>query len=190
MKIYLTDQKKNFERHLYDLRTKSVMMYDKKLLTHKVSTIDIETDKVDYQKIFDYQIFPENIMTHFTEWKLKNREMKVGDTIVQQVFIPPSKTFSQKIIFGVRVNEIIDDTTRKGFSYETLDGHVEKGISTFIIDTYNNKTRFKIETYSEPGNILTKLMGTIFSKPYQQYSTEQALKNVKQQMEKKLKSSN
>jgi hypothetical protein len=35
---------------------------------------------------------------------------------------------------GVRIKEIIDDKDCKGFSYETLQGHVEKGISTFIVE--------------------------------------------------------
>jgi tRNA C32,U32 (ribose-2'-O)-methylase TrmJ len=65
-------------------------------------------------------------MTFKNQWTDENRKMRVGDTIAQQVYIPPTKTFSQKIIFGVRVNEIIDQVTEKGFSYETLEGHVEK----------------------------------------------------------------
>lgn len=187
MKIYLTDQTKNFKRHLNDLRKKSVLEYDRNRLTETVSTIEIETDKIDFQVLFDYKIFPDNIMTHLTEWNLSNREMKVGDMIVQQVFIPPTKTFSQKIVFGVRINEIINDQARKGFSYETLDGHVEKGVSTFTIEQTGKKVIFKIKTYSAPGNILTRLLGPIFSRPYQKYSTEQALKNVKRQIEKSTK---
>lgn len=185
MKIYLTDQTKNFKRHLNDLREKSVMKYDINMLTEKVSTIEIETDKIDGQFLFDYNIFPDNILTHLTEWSLDNRKMKLGDTIVQQVFIPPTKTLSQKIVFGVRICEIIDENSRKGFSYETLNGHVEKGISTFTMEQSDNKFIFKIKTYSAPGNMLTKLLGPIFSRPYQKYSTEQALKNVKRQLEEK-----
>ncbi|QNR26009.1 DUF1990 family protein [Croceimicrobium hydrocarbonivorans] len=162
------------------------MGYDKNRLTEKVSTIDITTDKVDFKVLFDYKIFPDNIMTHLTEWKLNNREMKAGDIIVQQVFIPPTKTFSQKVVFGVRINEIIEEPTKKGFSYETLDGHVEKGISTFTLEQTDEKTIFKILTYSAPGNILTRALGPIFSRPYQKYSTQQALKNVKQQIKKSI----
>src|SRR5690606_28294336 len=113
---------------------------DKNLLIEKISTIDIETDKVDFQILFDYKIFPKNIMTHLSEWKLNNRKMKVGDTVVQQVFIPPTKTFSQKIVFGVKISEIFDGPTKKGFSYETLDGHVEKGISTFTLEQRPDKS--------------------------------------------------
>jgi uncharacterized protein (UPF0548 family) len=109
--------------------------------------------------------------------------MKAGDTIVQQVYLPPIQSFSQKIIFGVRISEIIDSDDRKGFSYETLEGHVEKGISIFTIEKLNDKPIFKIQTFSKPGNLLTRLMGPIFSIPYQKYCTKAALKNVKRQIE-------
>lgn len=183
MKIYLTDRRKNFEVFLNGLRKKRVVAYDKNRLHENVSTIDIQTDKLDFQVLFDYKIFPDNILSHLTEWELNNREMKVGDTIVQQVYIPPIKTFSQKIVFGVRISEIINDQTRKGFSYETLDGHVEKGVSTFTLEQVNKRTIFKIQTYSAPGNFLTRLLGRIFSKPYQAYATRRALKHVKRQLE-------
>ena len=109
--------------------------------------------------------------------------MKIGDTILQQVFIPPTKTFSQKIVFGVRINSIIDEAERTGFSYETIEGHVEKGESTFTIEKGDGGLIFKIETFSEPGNLLTKLVGPIFTVPYQTYCTRTALENVKRQIE-------
>ncbi len=110
--------------------------------------------------------------------------MQIGDTIVQQAFIPPFRHFSQKIVFGVRIKDIINEPTRIGFSYETLKGHVEKGISIFTIETTKNKkTIFKVHTFSQPGNLLTKLIGPIFSVPYQTFCTRQGLLNVKRQLE-------
>ena len=117
-------------------------------------------------------------MTGLTQWDSENRVMQVGDTIVQQVYLPPWKKFSQKIVFGVRINRIIDEPFKKGFSYETLDGHVEKGLSIFTFELENGNPIFKIETFSKPGNILTRLLGPIFSIPYQTYCTHAALKNV------------
>lgn len=187
MKIYLTDQRNKFKQHLDILRTKDVMEYDKTRLTEKITCIQINTTKrIDQLKLdflFDYEIFPDNIMNFKKQWTDENRKMKVGDTIAQQVYIPPTKTFSQKIIFGVRVKEIIDQIDKKGFSYETLEGHVEKGISIFTVEQHDSKIIFKIETYSTPGNILTKLVGPIFSIPYQTFCTKTALKNVKRQLE-------
>jgi hypothetical protein len=187
MRIYLSDQSQKFKQHLDFLKDKKVMDYDKSRLTEKITTIDIDTtkklDQLNLDFLFDYQIFPNNIMTFKNEWTDQSRKMKIGDTIAQQVYIPPTRTFSQKIIFGVRINEIIDQADKKGFSYETLEGHVEKGVSTFTVEQLDNKTVFKIQTYSTPGNILTKLLGPIFSVPYQTFCTKTALKNVKRQLE-------
>ena len=150
-------------------------------------TIDIKTKKslneVNLDFLFDYKIFPSNIMTFLTQWRKEKRKMKIGDTILQQAFIPPTKRFSQKIVFGVRINNMIDETDRKGFSYVTLDGHVEKGESTFTIEKVDRGLIFKIKTFSKPGNLLTKLVEPIFTVPYQTYCTRRALKNVKRQIE-------
>ena len=187
MKIYLNDQRNNLKKHLELLGGKKVMVYDKSRLPEKISTIELNTirsfDQLDLSFLFEYNIFPEYIMTYLTQWGEEDRIIKLGDNIVQQVYLPPTKIFSQKIIFGVRINEIIDQVDKKGFSYETLDGHVEKGISTFTIEKLNNKFIFKIQTYSEPGNILTKLLGPIFSVPYQTFCTKKALENIKRQIE-------
>lgn len=187
MKIYLKNQFANFKKHLDCLKTIQVMKYEKSQLTEKTTSIDLKTTKkleqINLDFLFDYQIFPNNIMKFKTQWADEKRIMKVGDTIVQQVYIPPTKIFSQKIIFGVRINEIINQAGKKGFSYETLEGHVEKGISTFTVEQINNKLIFKVHTYSTPGNILTKLLGPIFSIPYQTYCTKKVLKTVKKQIE-------
>lgn len=187
MKIYLRDQKNKLKQQLDFLKTKNIMDYDIKLLTEKTTCIDINTSKqfkqLNLDFLFDYQIFPDNILTFKTEWADEKRKMKIGDTIAQQIYIPATKFFSQKIIFGVRINEIYNQANRKGFSYETLIGHVEKGISTFTVEQLENKIIFKVQTYSTPGNFLTKLLQPIFSAPYQSYCTKAALKNVKQQLE-------
>ena len=187
MKIYLSDQKNKFKQHLDFLKTKIVMDYDKSRLKEKITTIDINTtkniDQLNLDFLFDYQIFPDNIMTFKNEWTDQSRKMKTGDTIAQQVYIPPTKIISQKIIFGVRINEIIDQTYKKGFSYETLEGHVEKGVSTFTVEQVDNKIVFKIQTFSTPENIFAKLLSPVFSIPYQTFCTKTALNNVKRQLE-------
>ena len=187
MKIYLTGQADNFDGLLKVLTTKPTMTFDKAKLKEKTSTIDINTEKtlgqINLDFLFDYKIFPSNIMTFMTQWGQEKRKMKIGDTILQQAFIPPTKVFSQKIIFGVRINNIIDETDRKGFSYVTIEGHVEKGESAFTIEQGDSGLVFKIKTFSEPGNLLTKLVGPILTVPYQTYCTKTALENVKRQIE-------
>jgi len=164
-----------------------VMKYDIKTLREKISIIELSTktslENLDLKFFFDYHIFPNNIIAFLAQWNDENRNMQVGDTIVQQAFIPPIRMFSQKIIFGVRIHEIIDQKDKKGYSYETLEGHVEKGISTFTIEQYGEKLIFKIQTFSKPGNILPILLGPIFSVPYQTFCTKAALRNVKRRIE-------
>jgi Domain of unknown function (DUF1990) len=188
MKIYLSDQTKYFKTHLENLKLQDIIKYDKSQLKEKTTFISINTNKsikqLDTNFFWDYNIFPNNIMSFLTEWTDQKRQMQIGDTIVQQAFIPPFRLFSQKIIFGVRINNIIDEENRIGFSYETLNGHVEMGESTFTIEkTKDDKTIFKIHTFSKPGNILTKLVGPIFSIPYQTFCTKRGLENVQKQLE-------
>lgn len=187
MNMYVLDQVGYFSKHLDVLKKKRVAQYDKACLVEKKTTIEINTkkkiDQLNLDVLFNYRIFPKSIMTAGSQWREENRNMKVGDTIVQQVYIPPVKSVSLKLIFGVRVSEIIDQVDRKGFSYETLKGHVEKGISTFTVEQFEGKIIFTIWTYSKPGNFLTKLLGPIFSVPYQTFCTKAALNHVKRQME-------
>ncbi len=108
MKIFLKDLHRNFDRQLEDLIQLPVMNYDKTALPEKVSTIDLSTERTPQELnldfLFNYQIFPANIMVHRAQWDVEKRKMKVGDTLLQQIFIPPINKFSQKIIFGVRIN--------------------------------------------------------------------------------------
>ena len=188
MKVYLTDQAETLPMHLDFLKRQEILKYDISKLTEKTTIIEIATNSnltdLNTDFFFNYEIFPSNIMTFLTQWNYEKRKMQIGDTVVQQAFIPPFKHFSQKIIFGVRINAIINESTKIGFSYETIKGHVEMGESIFTIEkTSDGSTIFKIHTFSKPGNKLTQLVGPIFSVPYQTFCTRQALKNVKRQLE-------
>ena len=188
MRVYITDQSKNFTKHLEYLKRQPIMLYDKLKLTEKKSVISIGVDadvrELNTSFFFSYKIFPSRIMSYLTQWDFEKRPMQIGDTIVQQAFIPPFRHFSQKVIFGVRINDIINEPTRIGFSYETLQGHVEKGVSIFTIEkTADQKTIFKVHTFSKPGSLLTRLVGPVFSIPYQTFCTRQGLLNVKRQLE-------
>lgn len=188
MKLYFTDQSPFFHKHLLWLQQQPVISYNKQELVEKETSITVNHPKnlaaIDHHFLFDYRIFPPHIMSGYTQWEAENRKIQVGDTIVQQAYLPPYKNLSLKILFGVRINEIITTPERIGFSYETLEGHVEKGISTFTLEqTKDNQILFKIHTFSQPGNWLSRLAGPVFSVPYQTYCTRQALQHVKQQME-------
>jgi len=187
MKIFLTNQKNKLNHHLDILKKSEVRPYNKNNLIEKITSITIDTNKsinkLDLNFFLNYNIFPESILTFKTQWEDENRLMRIGDTIVQQAFLPPIKLLSQKIIFGVRICNIVIEDNKVGFSYETLEGHIEKGISTFTIEQNENKVNFTIHTFSSPGNLLTRLVGPIISIPYQTYCTKSALRNVKSQIE-------
>ena len=188
MRIFIKDQTKKLQSHLDELKQVSVMKYNIGHLRAKSSTIAVgsATSPIKLKRSFlsDYDIFPASIMTSLAEWNVAEREMQVGDTIVQQVYLPPTPVFSQKVVFGVRVCEIIDEPKRMSFSYETLEGHVEKGISTFVLEESERGLEFTIQTHSTPGTPLATLLGPVFSVPYQAYCTRRALEYVKGRIER------
>ena len=187
MKIAFFNQRNQFKKYMEELKHSPVMQYKKSTLLEKTSSIEISTrlnlDQLDLQFFFDYSIFPENILTGYPQWKDEHRSIQAGDTILQQVYLPPIPKFSQKALFGVRIKEVIREENRLGFSYETLKGHVECGISYFLLEETNGKLFFRIQTFSKPGNFLTRMLGPVFSIPYQTYCTKKALKNVKNTIE-------
>lgn len=184
MKIFLTDQGNRFGTHLKELMKATDLPLPANLLG-KTSSIEI-SGNIDLEQasmlIFDYRIFPSNIMTSLPQWRMEKRAMKVGDTILQQVIIPPVTFPSIKILFGVRVTAIIQEANRRGFCYQTLSGHVETGTSTFLLEKTEAGIRFSVQTFSLPGNWFTKLMAPVFSLPYQTYCTTQALHHVRNQL--------
>ncbi|GHN00903.1 hypothetical protein WSM22_23920 [Cytophagales bacterium WSM2-2] len=187
MKVFLTDQRNNFDKLLKQFINTPVATFDLHRLKEKTSVIHINTKKkiqeLNLDFLFDYKIFPTHILGALTQWEHEQRKMKMGDTIVQQIFIPPIKNFSQKLLFGVRINSIVEEELRKGFSYQTLQGHVELGESIFTIEQESDRLNFKIQTFSTPGNAITKLLGPVFSLPYQSWCTKKVLENVKRQIE-------
>lgn len=186
MKIYLKNQAHQFDKHLERLKNKQVQHYDKSKLLEKTTSINIHTNKsmeqLNFDFFFNYHIFPANILVAKTQWEAENRYMQAGDTIVQQAFLP-LKSFSLKVIFGVRISEMINESNLKKFSYETIEGHVEQGISSFSVSADKGKVQFSIHTYSQAGNWLTRLLSPIITLPYQAYCTRQALVHVKKQLE-------
>ncbi|PYK39913.1 MAG: hypothetical protein DME49_02315 [Verrucomicrobia bacterium] len=72
------------------------------------------------------------------------------------------------------------EPAKVGFAYETLSGHLERGVSEFYFEEREGEIFFVIHTYSEPAHWLSRLGGGIFSLPYQRWCTRQALRHVKQ----------
>jgi uncharacterized protein (UPF0548 family) len=189
MKIFFSKQNRRFPKHLAELRRKGVMSYKTDSLPHDITgtTINAPWERVRETvaaRLLNYEVFPTNILIGYGEWQQENRTIKSGDTIVQQVYLPSIPGLSAKLIFGVRVKEVINETDRIEFSYETLHGHAERGMSAFRIKRIDNSScRFEIETWSDAGNLLSSLGKYVFTLPYQAYCKRAALKRIKKQLE-------
>ena len=132
--------------------------------------------------LFAYDIFPRFIMRAESQWICENRAMRVGDIIVQRAVLPPIG-FGLCAEFAVRISAIFSEPGKVGFAYETLAGHLERGVSEFYFEERAAKLFFVIHTFSEPGHWLSRLGGGAFTLPYQRWCTRQALKHVKQRFQ-------
>ncbi|MEP7197286.1 MAG: DUF1990 family protein [Saprospiraceae bacterium] len=188
MLLFLNDQFNRLFSYLPRFKILPVIPYDNSQLKEKNTFVSIPCQKqlkeLSFNFIFDYNIFPDNILTYRAEWQHSKRTMQVNDTIVQQIFFPPHKILSQKIIVAVRIKEIFKQDDLIGFSYETLKGHMEKGISFFQISRTNNTLYFTVHTYSRASNLILEFLAPLFSSPYQDYCTKQALKNMLREFKK------
>jgi hypothetical protein len=131
--------------------------------------------------LFAYDIFPRFLMRAEPQWILEGRDMRVGDIIVQRAVLPPIG-FGLCAEFAVRISALISEPSKLGFAYETLTGHLERGLSEFYFEERAGELFFVIHTHSEPAHWLSRL-GRPFSLVYQKWCTQQALKHVKQRFE-------
>jgi len=150
-------------------------------LPERTSTISLGTNRslsdVSIDFLFSYDIFPSYVMKHETEWKRLSRSMQQGDIVIQRAMIPPIG-FGFCMEFAVRISKIIEEESKIGFAYETLDGHAESGVSEFYFETKEEGLYFTIHTYSEPGHWTSKSV-RFFTLPYQAWCTRRALNHVK-----------
>lgn len=117
-------------------------------------------------------------MRFVAEWQKDGRKIKSGDIILQRAIFPPFG-FGVCIEFAVRVTRLIDEELKLGFAYETLSGHVERGISEFYFEEKEGRVYFTIHTFSEPANKFMRFTKQIFTLPYQRWCTQRALMHVK-----------
>lgn len=152
-------------------------------LPEKASTIPLNIlgpiNKWHIDPLFEYDVFPASIIRYEAEWKTENRQMRVGDIILQRAMIPPLIGFGLCLEFAVRISRLIEEEKRLGFAYETLDGHAERGISEFYFEEKNGSLHFTIHTHSEPGHWTSRLGKHIATLPYQAWCTQRALNHVK-----------
>ena len=183
MKLFLLDQQKRLER-FFPVFKPLAMSYDAHtVLREKVTSLVVTGAKVtdltkcDLGFLFDYIVFPPDIMKFATEWKQQGRAMQKGDIIIQQASVPPLP-LSLKMVFAVRIVDMFRTPTKIGFSYGTLRGHAEMGISEFYFSIQDGVLRANIHTYSAPGALLTRMVAPFITLPYQQYCTNRALQRM------------
>jgi Domain of unknown function (DUF1990) len=184
MKVFMRDQFPRLSTFLSACKSLPLSYDDPTRFREMHTTMVIHTASADasllsydFQFLFDYDIFPKPILRAYTEWQHHSREMQVGDVIVQQVSLPPCN-MSLKCIFAVRIIDIFCSASKVGFSYGTLQGHAEKGLSTFFFSLRGAEISATIHTFSLPGTLIGTLMAPLFTWPYQRYCTNQALTHM------------
>ena len=187
MKLYPFNQYKNRNILLDYFDGKKVKEYCKEEMIHKVTqckiievNIEFDLKKLNIDCIFSGSFFPSNIISIWPSWVAEERPIQTGDTIVQQLNMPPLDWTIPKIIFGSRVKEVYDGSCKRGFCYETLEGHIEVGSSSITIEkTVKGVLHAQVETFSKPGNWLARLLGPVFSIPYQAYCARKSVECVR-----------
>jgi hypothetical protein len=103
--------------------------------------------------LFAYNIFPRFLMRAEAQWIRERRTMRIGDIIVQRAVLPPIG-FGICAEFAVRISALIGEPSKLGFAYETLAGHLERGVSEFYFEERAGEVLFVVHTHSEPAHWL------------------------------------
>lgn len=133
--------------------------------------------------LFDYEVFPPHIMRFDAEWLAAARNMTAGDVIIQRTMLPPIG-FGICVEFAVRISSVFEEENRVGFSYETLSGHAERGVSAFYFEEKGGAVFFTIRTLSQPGHWTARLVSRMFTLPFQAWCTRRALARVRDRFQK------
>lgn len=82
-----------------------------------------------------------------------------------------TRTLGLWLLFGCRVESVIDDPDRFGFVYATLPGHPECGYESFVVGLVGRDVLFEIEAVSRPGIALVRV-GAPVTRVIQRRATE------------------
>jgi uncharacterized protein (UPF0548 family) len=103
------------------------------------------------EAILRYDIFPPWMATPV----IRRAPVQVGDTLGLRYHF----FFGVDIFFASKVIERIDEPSRVGFTYRTLDGHPETGEETFSVekDMTTGEVTAALRSWSRPGMLWTRL---------------------------------
>ena len=108
------------------------------------------------ERVAHFEIFPPSLMTALVD--SPGAKVATGATILIGVFMGPLRLRMADRVLDVSEGE--DEKEKwSGFTYGTLEGHVEKGIETFrvVLDKASGKVTFFMEAWSKPGHWLVCL---------------------------------
>jgi hypothetical protein len=181
VKVFLRDQRPHLAAHLPAFRQQPLSYSDASRFRDRRVDVPIPwpspvpaLDTLNFDFLFDYNVFPENILVFAADWMGQGRGLGPGDVIVQQAFLPPWR-LSVKCVFAVRILETYRLPDRVGFRYGTLAGHAEQGESEFYFERYGAALRAVIHTQSRPGLLASRLAAPFFTYPYQAYCARQGV---------------
>lgn len=99
-----------------------------------------------------YQFYPHDLLDHTSDFSLWNRWAQVGDRIVQRIHL--FSLFGKPILDVVTMTEIsqvIIEPRRYGFTYVTVEPHVEQGEWTACLEWgADNSLRLSVKAISRP----------------------------------------
>ena len=75
-----------------------------------------------------YQFYPQDVLSHTSDFSLWNRWAQVGDRIVQRIHL--FSLFGKPIVDVIAMNEVrqvVTEPRRYGLSYVTVGHHIEQG---------------------------------------------------------------
>lgn len=92
-----------------------------------------------FQKATDllmhYQFYPQDVVSHTSDFSLWERSAQVGDRIIQRIHL--FSLFGKPILDVVamtEISEVIAEPRRAAFTYVTVDTHVERGEWSVCLD--------------------------------------------------------
>ncbi|HWI43987.1 MAG TPA: DUF1990 domain-containing protein [Nocardioides sp.] len=78
----------------------------------------------------------------------------------------------------VRILQVVDEPSRKGFAYGTLSGHPESGEEAFVVELHHDDTvTFTITAFSRPATLLSRAGGQLTG-AVQSWVTNRYLRSV------------
>ncbi|MBK8904704.1 MAG: DUF1990 family protein [Anaerolineaceae bacterium] len=99
-----------------------------------------------------YQFYPHDVLSHVSDFGLWNRWAQVGDRIVQRIHL--FSLFGKPVVDVIAMNEVrqvITEPRRYGFTYVTVETHVEQGEWTACLEwDPDNQLRLAVHTISRP----------------------------------------